>query len=139
MRTHGVGSGITRPFDRSDKPLAPPPWTRVTVTDDSIEYERTVESDRSEALLQLRACRSSESYPPGSASTGWRLQLTKRVNGGSAPQATTRVSTRSEAVQALFSAMRRVNSALRSARDGHAPAHGLAEPFGDGMNDRGRL
>lgn len=86
-------------------------------------------------LLQLHARRSSRDYPPGSGSTGWKLQLTKRVRGGSVPQPTTHVSSRSEAVQALVSAMRRVNRVLCSERDGHALASELTEPFGDGVND----
>jgi hypothetical protein len=109
----------------------------VTVADDTIEYERTVESVRREVLLRLHACRSSESYPAGSGSTGWKLQLTKRVKGESMPQSTTYVSARPQAVQALFGAMRRVNSALRSEGGGSAPGTGLAEPFGDRMADEG--
>ena len=135
MRTCGLVSGITRPIGHSDEPLAPPPWTRVTVADDTIEYERTVESDRREVLLRLHACRSSESYPSGSGNVGWNLQLTRRVDGGSVPQFTTYVSSRPEAVRALFGAMRRVNSALRPGSDGRAPDARLTEPFSEGVND----
>jgi hypothetical protein len=124
--------GITGPIGLADDPLAPPPWTRVTAAADAIEYERTVESDRREALLRLHACRSSGSYPSGSGSTDWKLQLTKRVHGDSVPQSTTSVSSRPEAVQALFGAMRRVNRALRSDHGGHARDPGFTEPFGAG-------
>jgi hypothetical protein len=135
MRPRGVASGITRPTDDSDEPLAPPPWTRVTVADDTIEYERTVESERREALVQLHACRSSEPSPSGGGNTGWKLQLSEHVDGASVSQSSTYVSSRPEAVQALFGAMRRVNSALRSRCDGHAPDLALPERFGGGVDN----
>lgn len=89
----------------------------MTATDEHVEYERTVGSG-AETLVRLSARCVSRSHPPGSGTHSWRLRLEQFARADLATGTTTRVGSRSEAIRALFGAMRAVDSAVRSGGTG---------------------
>jgi hypothetical protein len=104
-------------MDTSDEPRLPSPWTRTAAADDSIAYERTGESSTGRCTVRLVASRTSTGHPPGSGGSGWTVRLECQQGACPVRRATTRVTARPEAVQALFSAMRAVNEALDGDED----------------------
>jgi hypothetical protein len=99
-------------------------WTREASTDERVAYERPVDTTTGPVLVRLSASRTSRSCPPGSGTAGWTLRAETRGREALSNGAASRVGTRSEAVQALFGAMRRVNSVVRS--DGESKANSAA-------------
>lgn len=104
-------------MNASDEPRPPSPWTRTAAADDSIAYERTCESSTDRCTVRLVASRTSTGHPPGSGGSGWTVRLECQQGTCPVRRATTHVSARPEAVQALFSAMRAVNQALAGDED----------------------
>lgn len=125
MTEAGQRSTISPPTrGPTDESPTPPLWTRETSADGCIEYERPVDSNTGPVLLRLSASRTSRSHPPGSGNTGWKLRAETRAREDLSAGTTSHAGSRSEAVQALFGAMRWVNSVVRS--DGESGTNSAA-------------